>query len=141
MSRYLILLLLLSSLFAQIKFDHGFGLEIADAEDYIIDEYVEYKGYKRAIGRFGNITPVYQLRGNWKNIDIILDTKIYTELGKFTLLPIVSLFDSEIKYNFDKFYSVSLAHRCIHPMKNYAEQRDLIYGGYNIKLKLHYNMK
>ncbi len=144
MSKYLIILLLITNLFSQIKFDHGFGIEIADKEDYTIKEHIQVgnsSGYREAIGEYGNIATVYQLRSYWKNISIIFDTIIYTKLSNFGLAPITSLFDSEIRYSFKEFYSISLEHRCVHPIINDGKRYDLIYGGYNIKLKLHYNME
>ncbi len=144
MSKYLIILLILSNLFSQIKFDHGFGIEIADKEDYNIRELVEVNnsyGYGKAHVTFGNITTFYQLRISFKNFEVILDERIYNDRIGLVLAPRMGVFDSELRYTFKELYSIGIAHRCIHPIFTYDSRADLIYGGYNIKLKLHYNMK
>jgi len=135
--KYLIALLLISCTFAQINFDTGVGIEVADLEDYVTND---YRGYQLSHTELGNVMFLTQLRLGYKNFDVILDTKLYTKL-EGTFSPSLAIFDSEVGYNLKKF-RVALAHRCAHPVITLSDTKSIkVSGGYDFKLKLHYNVK
>ena len=137
MSKYLITLLLISNLFSQITFDSGVGIEIADIEDYSVND---NDGNWLSYTEFGNIMFLTQLRLDYNNFDIISDTKVYTKLDE-TFAPSLAIFDTELGYNFNKF-RIAFSHRCAHPIISLSDKKSIqISGGYDIKLKLHYNIK
>ena len=135
--KYIIILLLLNCVFAQVKFDSGVGVEIADIEEYST---ANYNGECLSYTELGNVMFLTQLRLEYKNFNIISNTKIYTIInGIFS--PSFAVFDSEIGYNLNKF-RVAVAHRCAHPIIDVSNKKSIqISGGYDVKLKLHYNIK
>jgi len=140
--KYLLLILLLTTtLIGQINFGYGIGLELSDSEDYEIRESM-YDGiaYRQAVGHLSGTTFLTQLRADYKKFRIIADTKIYATLNNGWFNPTVALFDSEFQYLVNDKIKIGLAHRCIHPLLTVDSRTDLIYGGYDFKLKLHYNI-
>ena len=135
--KYIIILLLLNCVFAQLKFDSGVGVEIADIEEYST---ANYNGECLSYTELGNVMFLTQLRLNYKRFDIISNTNVYTFFDK-TFLPSLIMFDSELGYNFNQF-RIAIVHRCAHPIISIRNKKAIqISGGYDVKLKLHYNIK
>lgn len=123
---------LLSS--AQVTLESGFGLAYSPAEKYKVDS----KAFS-----LDNITALNQMRLKYSNFMLVSNITVMMQRTpqKLTFAPSLASFDLELIYVKNKFTFV-LAHRCVHPISVYSKPLAFeIYGGYNVKVKMLYNIK
>jgi hypothetical protein len=119
---------------SQIKLESGFGLTYCGKEVYKVNE---------TTFSFNKVTAINQMRLEKDNFSLVSNIAVMMDRTerKITFTPSLAIFDLELRYFYNKFI-FSVAHRCVHPISTSSKPLEFeIYGGYDLKFKLLYNIK
>ncbi len=120
--------------YSQVKLESGFGLTYCSNEEYRVNDLTF---------NFNKITALNQLRLERKEFSLISNIAVMFDRTKekITFTPSLASFDLELRYIKGRFV-FSVAHRCVHPIATYKKPLEFsIYGGYNAKFRILYNVK
>lgn len=130
----LLFTLIYGGCFSQVKLESGFGLTYSAKEEYLVDN---------KIFSLNGITALNQMRLTRRNVSLVSNISILMKKtkGKITFTPSLASFDLELRYYLEKI-TFSISHRCIHPVSTFSKPIEFeIYGGYDLKFKILYNIK